>query len=210
MTAASPLPIGRLLRANIGEFVVGTRSRRLGDDLAFGGLVAAPVSPQVTLYGLVADIRIPDDDLVRQLTLSTEGAAPEVVADQRENRLAPVEIRVLTVGYQDAHGRHYVLPPRPPLSLTDIRMCPPDEVVAFTTAAEQPGYLRHVVRGRDWPVADLIAAHLRQAQAAHRAHPQGRTDWARGAIQYLIQLLRDDYELLSQVLDAVRDALPPA
>ncbi len=207
MTQAQSLPVGRLLRANIAEFVIGTRSRRLHDDaLAFGALVRAAVGPATTLYGLVADIRIPDDDLVRQLTLA-EGHAPQVVADQRENRIVPVEIRVLTVGYQDARGIHYVLPPRPPLSLTEIQACPPDEVVAFTTAAPQPGYLRHVVRGRDLPVADLVAAHLAQAHAVHAAQ---RPTWSRDAVQYLIQLLRDDYELLSQVLDAVRDALPTA
>ncbi len=206
MTHPSPPVVGRLLRAHIGEFVIGTRSRRLNDDLAFGGLVSASVADALTLYGLIADIRIPDDDLVRQLTLAEEGPAPQVVADQRENRLVPVEIRVLTVGYRDPEGIHYLLPPRPPLSLTEIRACTHDEMVAFTTAHEQPGYLRHVVRATDVPVADLIAAHLYRTQRAHRTHPQGRGDWRRHALQYLIQLLRDDYELLSQVLDAVRHA----
>ncbi len=199
------VPVGRLLRAGIAEFVIGTRSRRLQADIAFGALVAADLDDETTLYGLVADIRVPDDDLVRQLALVEGGPMASVVADQRENRLVPVEIRVLSVGYADARGIHYLLPPRPPLSLTEIRACTDDEVRAFTTAAAQPGYLRHVVGATEVPMADLVAAHLAQAQRALQAtHPT----WARDAVRYLIQLLRDDYERLSQVLDAVRDALP--
>jgi hypothetical protein len=58
-----------------------------------------------------------------------------------------------------------------------------------------------VLRAADLPVGELLAAHLQQAQTAHRA--AGNPEWINRATQELITLLRDDYPTLMSVLGAV-------
>ncbi|NPA26300.1 MAG: hypothetical protein GXO36_01680 [Chloroflexi bacterium] len=196
--------LGRLLRATLSEFVVGTRSTALGQGAQFGAMVQANIGAEAdfVLYGLIADIRIPEDQLVRQLSLAPANPR-EVLADQHENRIVPVEIAVRTIGYKTPTGEIvYLLPPQPPLSLTAIRPVGPQALLAFVQAHPQPGYLRALVQATDIPLADLLTTHLRQV---HQALPaETRDAWLHNAVRYLLQLLRDDYERLAQVLESLR------
>ena len=196
------LEIGRLLRAGTSGFVVGCRVSQL-DAPSFGGLVRVPLGRGYQIYGLIYDIHIDDDGLVRQL-ITAEGIDPAVIADNRENRNIPLEMSVLAVGYQENERVHHLLPPRPPLSLDVIYLCNEDELCEFT-AAGRFGYFRHVLRATDVPVGELLAAHLKQANDAHCAG--GNIKWAEQATQELIVLLRDDYSRLMAVLSALGDAL---
>jgi hypothetical protein len=124
------------------------------------------------------------------------------VRDQRENRLVPVEISVVNVGFIQRDRVFHNLPPRPPLSLDKIFLCAPEEVCAFTSAGRF-GYFRHILRAVELPVAELLAAHLQQASRDHRA--RGDDGWLGAATQELSTLLRDDYPTLMSVLSAVRE-----
>ncbi|MDA1329772.1 MAG: hypothetical protein DWG76_00555 [Chloroflexi bacterium] len=196
--------IGRLLRAGISGFVAGTRVL-VQDAPRFGALVRAPLGEADSIYGIIHEINIDDDGLVRQL-VTTEGVDASVIADQRVNRNVPMEMSVLAVGYRraDQPPRH-LLPPRAPLSLDLIYQCDDEEIVTFTNVGRF-GYLRHLLHNPDLPVSELIAAHIQQADAAHRA--AGDPTWARRAAEELILLLRDDYPVLMQVLGALSDAIP--
>lgn len=206
MTSDEPtaIEIGRLLRAGTSGFVVGCRvSQAEGGALApsFGALVKAPVGDDYQIYGLIYDIHIDDDGLVRQL-VTAEGVDENIINDNRVNRNVPLEMSVLTVGYQqDGHIVH-LLPPRPPLSLDVIYLCSPHELRAFTGAGRF-GYFRHVLHASDLPTAEILAAHVQQAQAAHAA--AGDPAWGERATQELIILLRDDYPTLMGVLGALGD-----
>ena len=201
----SAIEIGQLLRSSTTGFVMGCRVAQLQEP-AFGALVRAPISPNYQVFGLIYDIHIDDDGLVRQLVTSTHAVADEIIADNRVNRNVPVEISVLAVGYQQTlpggqvGAIYHLLPPRPPLSLDRIYTCDGNELRAFTGAGRF-GYFRHVLRAVDLPVGELLAAHLQQAQPAHRA--AGDPDWINRATQELITLLRDDYPTLMSVLGAV-------
>jgi len=195
------LAIGRLLRAGTGGFVVGTRVAQW-EAPRFGALVRVPLGPDYEIYGLIYDIHIDDDGLVRQL-ITAEGVDEAIIADNRENRNIPIEISVISVGYREAGTIRHLLPPRPPLSLDRIYLCSPEELQAFS-AGRRFGYFRHILRAQDAPVAELLAAHLGQAQAAH--NQAGNTGWKALASQELIALLRDDYPTLMAVLGAVGDA----
>lgn len=197
------LPFGRLLRANTTEFVVGCHVSQLTIP-EFGCLVRVPILPETQAYGLIYDIHIDDDGLVRQL-VTAENVPAEVIADNRVNRNVPVEISVLAVGFQQHGWIAHLLPPRPPLSLDEISLCDDEELRQFTTAGHF-GYFRHMLRAADLPVAELMAAHLRQANAAHVA--AGNPGWVSEASKELITLLRDDYPTLMSVLGALGDALP--
>ena len=194
--------IGRLLRAGTTGFVIGCRVSQL-DSPTFGGLVRVPLTDGYQIYGLIYDIHIDDDGIVRQL-VTAENVDAAIIADNRVNRNVPVEISVLTVGYQQNGQIKHLLPPRPPLSLDLIYQVSSQELRNFT-AIGRFGYFRHVLRAPDVPVGELLAAHIEQANQAHLE--AGNLAWAEQAAQELITLLRDDYATLMAVLDALGDVV---
>ncbi len=194
------IEIGRLLRASTTACVVGCRVSQANAP-AFGGLVRIPLADDYGIYGLIYDIRIEDDGLVRQL-VTAEGIDEDVIQDNRVNRNVPVEVSVLHVGYRQAGRIHHLLPPRPPLSLDAIYVCGPKEACTFT-AAGRFGYFRHILNAADLPVGEVLAAHIQMASRCHAEH--GDCTWASSAVQELITLLRDDYATLMAVLGALSD-----
>lgn len=193
--------IGRLLRAGTGGFVVGCRVDQL-DAPSFGCLVRVPQAGDTQIYGLIHDIRIDDDGLVRQL-VTADGMDETVIADNRINRNIPLEISVLSVGYRQGGRIFHLLPPRPPLSLDVIYICEDKEICEFT-AAGRFGYFRHILRAADLPTGELLASHVQKAAEIHQQ--QGNPGWGQAATQELITLLRDDYPTLMSVLGALADA----
>ena len=193
------IPIGKLLRADNSQFVAGCRVREL-ETPAFGSLVRASLEDQTDVYGLITNISINDDGLVRQL-VSGVSIPGEYTADNRYNRNLPVEIHVLTIGFGRDGQIHHQLPPRPPLSLDQLFLCDSDEVARFTSHGFS--YLRHILRLADQPVEELLVAHLSQARRVQDS--LGNADWYEAACQRLIVLLRDDYPRLTQVLDALSE-----
>ena len=194
------IKIGRLLRSSTSTFVVGCQVKQL-DAPGFGSLVRVPVEQDFQIYGLIYDIRIEDDGLVRQL-VTTDSIDEAVIADNRINRNVPIEMAVLVVGYQQGKTIRHLLPPRPALSLDMIFLCSPNELVEFT-AAGRFGYFRHVLRADDIPVGELLAAHITAVYEAGQDH-----EWVRRASRELISQLRDDHDTLMAVLGALSDAVP--
>lgn len=196
----SEIEIGRLLRSGTTGFVVGCKVNQLNAP-SFGALVRVPLEANNEVYGLIYDIHIEDDGLVRQL-ITAEDVPEEVLRDNRENRNVPVEIGVLALGYTHGGRVFHLLPPRPPLSLDAIYLCSPGEVANFTSQGRF-GYFRHILRDRDKPIEELIAAHLRQARAAQV--DAGNERWHEQAVKELITLMRDDYQALINILSAVSE-----
>ena len=197
------IEIGRLLRASTSGLVVGCRVSQV-DAPAFGAMVLVPVDPAYQIYGLIYDIHIDDDGLVRQL-ITAEGVNEDVIADNRLNRNVPLEMSVLSIGYRLREQYFHAIPPRPPLSLDSIYLCDAADVLAFTSTGRF-GYFRHILRSQDLPVGELLAAHLQQAGEVHRL--AGDIEWLHRATQELIILLRDDYPSLIGVLSALGDVYP--
>lgn len=196
----SDIQIGRLLRSGTTGFVIGCRVNQL-DAPSFGALVRVPLEEGYQVYGLIYDIHIDDDGLVRQL-ITAQDVPDEVLRDNRENRNVPVEIGVLALGYEKDGRIHHLLPPRPPLSLDAIYLCTAQEVVRFTSAG-QMGYFRHILRDQDKPIEELLAAHLLEARKAQEH--AGHKDWFESALQEIITLMRDDYQGLMLILSAASE-----
>jgi hypothetical protein len=194
--------IGRLLRAGTTGFVVGCRAAQV-DAPSFGALVRVVLDGGYQVYGLIHDIHIDDDGLVRQLVTSDD-VEEVIIADNRVNRNVPLELSVLTVGYRLDGKISHLLPPRPPLSLDVICLCTPEEIREFTGKGRF-GYFRHLLRAADLPIGELLAAHIQQAGAAHAE--AGNAEWSNAATQELITLLRDDYATLMAVLGALGDTI---
>jgi hypothetical protein len=197
------IEIGRLLRAGTSGFVVGCRVNQL-EAPSFGALVRVPLENGYQIYGMIHDIHIDDDGLVRQL-VTAEAVDQSVIQDNRVNRNVPVEMSVLAIGYQQEGRISHLLPPRPPLSLDVIYLCEHEEICRFT-AEGRFGYFRHILRATDLPIGELLAAHVQQAGRIHRQ--DGNPGWASAATRELITLLRDDYATLMSVLGALGDAVP--
>ncbi|HNS38532.1 MAG TPA: hypothetical protein PKM01_12170 [Anaerolineaceae bacterium] len=196
----TPIQIGRLLRSTITNCVMGCRVTEM-DAPAFGGMVRIPQAGGLQIYGLIYDMTIEDDGLVRQL-VTAENISDDVILDNRINRNVPVEISVLFIGYAQGDAVHHLLPPRPPLTLDTIFPCTPEEICRFT-AAGRFGYFRHLLRAADLPLGELLAAHLQQTAPLHTA--AGNPAWLSAATQELITLLRDDYPRLMEALATLGD-----
>ena len=191
------IEIGRLLRAGTTGFIAGCRVNQLNVP-SFGALVSAPLGDGYKIFGLIHDIHIDDDGLVRQL-VTADNVSAEVMKDNRERRIVPVEMSVLAVGYEQDGKIHHLLPPRPPLSLDVIYLCDDKDVARFT---EKFGYFRHILNAKEIPIGEVLAAHIQQAQAAHKDKT-----WKEKATQEVITLLRDDYPTLMAVLGALGEVV---
>jgi hypothetical protein len=197
------IEIGRVLRANTAGFAVGSRVKQLSVP-GFGSLVRAqPAAENEAIYGLIYNINIDDDQLIRRLVM-VENPRKEVIDDQRNNRILPIEMSVLAVGYRLNGSLYYGLPPRPPLNLDPVMLVGDmSEVREFTS---NPSYLRLILRaeGSRVPVDQLLVAHLHDA---YRRRGDDVT-WIVAMVRELIELLRSNYDVLIPTLEALSSALP--
>jgi hypothetical protein len=197
------LEIGRVLRASTTGFAVGCRVNQLTTP-GFGSLVKAqPVEAREAIYGLIYDINIDDDQLIRRLVM-VEEPRQEVIEDQRRNRLLPIEMSVLSIGYQIQNEMVHGLPPRPPLNLDPVELCQErEEVERFT---KDLGYMRLILRAAasHVPVDQLLVAHINNIYQIRG----NDSAWASAVIAELIELLRSNYEVLIPTLEALSAALP--
>lgn len=192
------IAFGRLLRSKTTGCTVGCSvSQR--DAPAFGQMVRIPLDDSVTVFGLVFDVHIDDDGLVRQIA-AAQSIRPEVIEDNRRNRNMPVEMSVLFIGYELEGKIFHTLPPHPPLSLDAIYPCTDDDIQRFTSQGDF-GYLRHLFRDPQLPAGEILATHLSQVK---QANPSGLDE---SALSEVIALLKDDYGRLTAVLKAVSDVM---
>ena len=194
-----PIEIGKLLRAGTAGFVVGCSVAQF-DQPKFGALVKVPVAENYEIFGVIQNIRIDDDGLVRQLVSSAALVSDEILRDNRERRIVPVEMSVVSVGYRENGKIWHMLPPRPALSLEKIFLCDNRETALFTSGAGIR-YLRHLLRADDAPIPELIASHIAQVE---KTHSEPRV-WMSAAASFLIQQLRDDHSTLMSVLNALSE-----
>ena len=137
---------------------------------------------------------------MRQLVTAGE-VRDTVIADSRLNRIVPLEMSVLAVGYEEKGKIFHLLPPRPPLSLDVIYLCTDGELSNFTSAGHF-GYFRHILEAKYLPIGEVLAAHILDVKTK-----TGDSGWVERATQELITLLRDDYPTLMSVLGALGEII---
>jgi hypothetical protein len=192
--------VGRVLRASTRGFTCGTHSNRIDYRHDFGAFVKAPIANDDSLWvvGLIYAVEIKDDQLVSELVMA-ETVDPNVIADQRQNRMIPVEISVINAGYGAGTQWLHSLPPRPPMSLSQVRLCTADEVYHFT---QQQEFFRLVLGASEVPTDDLLASMLRYAAQAY--HPDERYDFMVNCGRTIARLLSGDMKRLASVLTLIR------
>ena len=193
--------IGKVLRASTVGFVCGTRSEDIGQP-SFGAFVRTWPGQRtdIEVIGLIHGISIDDDPMVRQMILANN-MRESTISDQRVNRMVPVEISVLSVGYIRVDRVQYTLPPQPPLSLDPVQLCDDETVRLFT---ENLDFLRLVVNASDVPTEELLAAAINHAAWAR---PEGeRRAFLVMAGRHLAGLLSHDLPRLQHLLKLIRPA----
>lgn len=189
-----------MLRASTTGFDCGTRSNRIDDRHSFGAFVKVPVSDdgQIQAIGVIHTIRIDDDPLARELVMASS-IDSMVLMDQRDNRMVPVEICAVNVGYK--YGRAFVqtLPPRPPLSLSEVTLCDANEVYSFTQECD---FFPLILGASSVPRDELMASALRYASYAYPDNE--RYDFMVRCGRRLATLLGNDLKRLSHVLTLIR------
>jgi hypothetical protein len=194
------IPVGQVLWASTGKFAIGCALAAVQHMHAlprFGTLVRGDAGSGETIYGLIYDITVEDDPLVRQLVASGVDRA-EYIEDVRQHRQVPVTVEVLVVGYGEDEAIYYRLPPLPPGSLNAIYPCAAAETVRFTA---RHGWLRAVLNATDLPAEELAAAALRAAIAARPADQ--RDAYLLEAGRELARLLAADPARVDSLLEKV-------
>jgi hypothetical protein len=202
--ASERVMIGHVLRGSTTGFVCGTRINKL-DAPEFGAFVEAPCGNAAhsdRVIGLIYAIHIDDDPLVRQLILA-DNVTETTREDQRINRMVPVEISAINVGFFTDGRPRQALPPRPPLSLAPVHMCDREAVRNFCARFD---FFRLLLNTSEVPADELLAASLRLA--ANTIEDQAeRRDFLVRAGQELARLLSRDLARLERILTLIR---PPA
>jgi len=196
------ITIGNVLRADIRGFVVASRIPE-PEVPTFGTFVSASIQQgHAEVIGLVYNINLQDDPFLRNVAVSVTPGDPrseEIIRDQRENRVIPVEIAVAAIGYRlgEASGFLYGLPPQPPMVLNTIAVCDEDTVREITG---KPDFMRTLMDNRDVPVDELIPVALLHG-ASLRA--ETRSSFLLTAGRYVARYLGRDPIRLERILSRI-------
>ncbi len=194
-------PIGWVLRAETTGFAVGCRVLE-PETPQFGDFVKVPAGDGTHIIGIIHDVRVNDDPAVRQLIL-TGNLETEAIRDQRENRLVPIEVSVLVIGYQRGENFSQRLPPQPPISLDALHTCTDSEIVAFT---ENLTFLKYIVNAQHLPADELLLAVLTRATELRAL--EIRRAFLLTAGREIARLLYDDLLRVDMILQHLKDIVP--
>ncbi len=192
--------IGRVLRASTLGFA-GAMKLPEPDLPTFGMLCKTSAQRgQTEIFGLIYNIHI-DDDLFARQAATVDEPQPEVLMDMHQ-RQVPVEYDVLAVGYRNGGAARPLaqsLPPQPPMILTPIYACTPEDVRAFISRFD---FFRIALGSIEVPADELLPAALRQA--AEALPEPDRLDFLREAGRELARLLARDLSRLENLLRRIR------
>src|ERR1041385_7928968 len=187
--------VGRVLRSSTVGYACGTRSHEL-EVPSFGAFVQTSHNngTNVDVIGLIYAIHIDDDPLVRQLIMPNQMNVA-TLRDQRENRMVPVEISIVNIGYRIGGESFHAMPPRPPVSLDPVYICDDECIYEFTQKFD---FFRLVLNTSEVPAEELIAAALKHAAQARPVREQ--REFLVNAGRRLAQLLSYDLPRLNHLL----------
>jgi hypothetical protein len=198
--------IGSVLRADIGGFVIASRIPE-PEVPTFGTFVRAPIQQgQADVLGIVYDIKLQDDPFLKNLAVTVMGRDPaeysEIIHDQQANRVIPVEISVIAVGYRqvenDSTRYSYGYPPQPPMILRRIYVCSAEEIREIT---QQSDFLRVLLNNINVPADELIPAVVERAAVSHPS--PSRSDFIFECGRYIARYIGRDPLRVEKILRSV-------
>ncbi|MBE7467642.1 MAG: hypothetical protein HS114_00685 [Anaerolineales bacterium] len=121
----------------------------------FGELMKVRANGTFNLFGLIYDVIVQDDPLVVRQLILADVLEPELVLDQRENRLASIELSILD-GWLFTEWEDYSRVAAPaPLNLDSLAVYDEAELRAFT---DDLTYLRLVLNAMRVPTDELLVS----------------------------------------------------
>lgn len=201
-TETAQLMVGRVLRASTRGFTCGTQSNKVDYKHDFGAFVSAPIANDESIHviGLIYAVEIKDDMLVNELVMA-EAVNSNIMRDQRENRMVPMEISVLNIGCRYGDGTIiHSLPPRPPMSLSMVELCSREQVLSFT---QRHDFYPLVLNSAEVPSDDLLAAAIRYASWQYEDATH-RYDFLVRCGRAIARQLSHDLKRLEHVLALIR------
>jgi hypothetical protein len=127
------------------------------------------------IFGLICGFKSSDDLVARQLILISDQIEPEVLLDQQQNRLVPLEIDVLIVGHETSTSLNerrirYGVAPQPPICLDSLTVCDPTELLAFS---KQLAYMPLIINSPTLSpsAVDELLAHFKAPRHAPTSAP---------------------------------------
>ncbi|RJQ42002.1 MAG: hypothetical protein C4545_05770 [Anaerolineaceae bacterium] len=192
--------IGYVLNADTLGCTAGCPTSQTSNP-EFGEMVKIPAQNDHIIYGIITNVHILDDGLIRQLA-TTNPIEERIIRDNRDNRIIPLEFSIIFLGYSRQQHISHLLPPSPPLSLESTYPCSNEEILTFTTAGNG-GYLRYMVADKGTLNFDLVAAHFRNMHALLAG--EEREAWVEKSTRTLVHFYRNDYDTLSRLLHTLSD-----
>jgi len=190
--------IGRLTRSTTTDYVFACKVPE-HEVPAFGAYVKAPSQRgKADVWGLIYNITFVDDMLVRQLA-AADNLPEEMVEDQRQNRQVPIEVAVLSIGYEQHGTFTYALPPQPPVTLDHIYPCELDEICEFTKRLD---FLRLLFNSSAPMIDELVTTAISTASLCHPAEHRER--FLREAGRQVARLVGRDLNRLENLLIRIR------
>jgi hypothetical protein len=194
--------VGRVLRASTRGFDCGAHSRNINDIHDFGTFVKVPIANDNTTHaiGLIYKVEIKDDQLISELVLGDE-VSDSILRDQRDNRMIPVEIKVLCVGYMNYDGNVVqTMPPRPPMSLSDVWQCTAEEIHQFVQRLD---FFRMVLNASEVPSDDLLASTIRYTASIYVGDENYHRQFLVGCGRRIARELSNDHKRLAYILSLI-------
>jgi hypothetical protein len=193
MNKSKDLVVGRVISSSIIGWSAVFPSKDLG-ELSYGGLIMAAGPAGELIVGIVTNILVEGDKLVEQLAVSEVPLAPEVIFDNRENRIKSVKANILTLGYIEEGASYYRLAYQPPLTLWEVE--PMIEGVLRMVWWKGPDYVNQISQMKRDLQSQLLAAHVFWLQSQ-------KSELAAQMVDYLSSRYRHDYDILSVLSEAL-------
>jgi hypothetical protein len=166
---------------------------------AFGAFVKAPSQRgKPDVWGLIYNIAFTDDMLVRQLA-AVDNLPEELIQDQRQNRQVPIEVSVLSIGYEQNGQFTYALPPQPPVTLDHIYTCDQEDICEFTKRLD---FLRLILNSNAPMIDELMTTAI--YTASHCQPAEQRERFLRDAGRQVARLVGRDLNRLENLLVRIR------
>jgi hypothetical protein len=190
----SEIKIGRLIRSSSTDFVFGATIPEKQVP-AFGSFVRASLpNQQGMMFGVIHNLTILNSEFLRRVATADVQIPQNMMADLRVSQL-PIEVSVLSVGYQRGERIVCGVPPQPPISLEFVELCSHEEINALYGSAD---LVRLILHSRLPTADDLLLAVIAHQLEILPASARNRTLHNTGRV--VSHYLQNDFNRLDVLL----------
>ncbi|HUN22335.1 MAG TPA: hypothetical protein PK299_04290 [Anaerolineales bacterium] len=197
----SEIKIGRLIRSSSTDFVFGATIPEK-EVPAFGSFVRSSLpNQQGKMFGVIFNLTILNSEFLRRVATADIVIDANMMTDLRASQL-PIEVSVLSVGYQRGERIVCGVPPQPPISLEFVELCSHEEISALYGS---PDLVRLILHSRLNTADDLLLAVIERQLEILPASARQRTLHQTGRV--VSQYLQNDFNRMDVLLGRLEGLL---